>query len=130
MAKTNAKKKAPAKKTAKAVIAPKPAKITAASKARSKSEVYGILAEHNGLTRKQVAGVFETLTQILGADLSKSGPGVLNVGGLMKVVAKRLPATKARPGKNPATGEEIMIKAKPARTVVRVRALKSLKSLV
>jgi nucleoid DNA-binding protein len=40
------------------------------------------------------------------------------------------PATKARPGRNPATGETIMIKAKPARTVVKALALKSLKEWV
>jgi nucleoid DNA-binding protein len=38
-------------------------------------------------------------------------------------------ATKARPGRNPFTGEEIMIAAKPARRVVRVRPLKALKDM-
>lgn len=40
-----------AKKTAKATTksAPKPAKITASSKPRKKSELFNMLAEHNGL---------------------------------------------------------------------------------
>jgi nucleoid DNA-binding protein len=40
------------------------------------------------------------------------------------------PATKARQGRNPATGEPMMIKAKPARTVVRAQPLKALKEMV
>jgi nucleoid DNA-binding protein len=37
------------------------------------------------------------------------------------------PATKARKGINPFTGEETMFKAKPARNVIKVRPLKKLK---
>ena len=50
--------------------------------------------------------------------------------GLMKIKVVRKPATKARPGINPFTGEEIMIKAKPARNVVKVTPLKNLKEMV
>jgi nucleoid DNA-binding protein len=46
----------------------------------------------------------------------------------MKVVKK--PATKARKGINPFTGEETMFKAKPARKVVKIQALKALKDMV
>jgi nucleoid DNA-binding protein len=48
----------------------------------------------------------------------------------MKVEVKRKPATKARKGINPFTGEETMFKAKPARNVVKVRPLKKLKDMV
>lgn len=41
---------------------------------------------------------------------------------------KTKPATKAKKGRNPFTGEEIMIKAKSARRVVKVRVLKKFKS--
>ena len=50
------------------------------------------------------------------------------VGLKMKRVKK--PATKARKGINPFTGEEMMFKAKPARNVVKVQALKGLKAMV
>ena len=50
--------------------------------------------------------------------------------GLMKIEVKRKPATKARKGINPFTGEETMFKAKPARNVVKVRPLKKLKDMV
>ena len=48
----------------------------------------------------------------------------------MKITVQKKPATKARKGVNPFTGEEMMFKAKPARKVVKVRALKKLKEMV
>jgi len=126
MAKT-AKRKTTTKKAA--VKAAKPAKVSPASKPRSKGDVFGTIAEHVGLSRKEVAGVFDTMGQIIAADLGK-GCGTFNVPGLMKVTVVRKPATKARKGINPFTGEETMFKAKPARNVVKVRPLKALKSMV
>jgi len=102
----------------------------ATGKARSKSEVYGTLAESTDLTRKQVAAVFDGLANIIKKDLGKRGPGLFTVPGLMKIKVVRKPATKARKGINPFTGEEMMFKAKPARNVVKVLALKNLKTMV
>jgi nucleoid DNA-binding protein len=50
--------------------------------------------------------------------------------GLAKVKVVKKPATKARKGINPFTKEEVMFKAKPARKVVKVLALKALKDIV
>lgn len=124
MAKT-ATKKAPAKASAK-----KPAKISAASKPRSKSEFYSTIAEHTDLPKKQVAQVFDVVGRMIEADLGKNGPGMINIPGLMRVLVQRKPATKAREGVNPFTGEKMMFKAKPARNVVKVRPLKQLKEAV
>ncbi len=99
------------------------------TKARSKSEVYSHLAETSGLTRKQVGGIFDEMAGLIKKDLTR-GPGMFTVPGLMKITVTRKPATKARKGVNPFTGEEIMIKAKPARKVVKVRPLKGLKEMV
>ena len=55
---------------------------------------------------------------------------MFNVPGLMKIKVVRKPATKARKGINPFTGEETMFKAKPARNVVKVTPLKALKDMV
>lgn len=121
-------KKSRTKATTKA--APKAKKITAASKPRSKGEFFTTIADQTELSRKQVASVFDTMGKILAADLGKSGPGVCNVSGLMKVMVVRKPATKARKGINPFTKEEVMFKAKPARNVVKIRPLKTLKSMV
>jgi len=48
----------------------------------------------------------------------------------MKIEVKWKPATKARKGINPLTGEETMFKAKPARNVVKIRPLKKIKDMV
>jgi hypothetical protein len=48
----------------------------------------------------------------------------------MKIKVVRKPATKARPGVNPFTKEPTIFKAKPARNVVKVLALKNLKGMV
>ncbi len=120
-------KKAPAKKAA----APKPAKITGAKgKPRTKSDVQAIIAEHVGISKKEVSAVFETMGSMIAADLSKGNAGTFNVPGLMKVTVQRKPATKARKGINPFTGEMTTFKAKPARNVVKVRPLKALKDMV
>ena len=111
-------------------VAAKPAKITAASKLRTKSDIYNVIAEHNGLSRKQVAGVFDTMSAIIGADLSK-GSGVFKVPNLMKIVVIRKPAQKARTAPNPfKPGEMMEVKAKPARNVVKIRPLRALKAMV
>jgi hypothetical protein len=46
----------------------------------------------------------------------------------MRTVKK--PATKARQGVNPFTGEQMMFKAKPASQTVKVSALKGRKDMV
>lgn len=99
------------------------------AKARTKSEVFGELAEVNELSRKQIANIFDDLGAMIKKDLKK-GPGIFTLPGLMKIRVVRKPATKARKGTNPFTGEEMMFKAKPARNVVKVTALKGLKSMV
>ncbi len=101
-----------------------------ANRARTKSEVTGAIADETGLTKKEVASVFEAMAGIIKKDLGRRGPGQFTVPGLMKIRLKRKPATKARKGVNPFTGETMMFKAKPARNVVKVTALKALKDMV
>lgn len=141
MAKRKAKKKttrAAAKKTTRRTTkrkttraaAKRPARVSSASKPRTKSEIYNAIADQTGLARKEVSSVFDALGSLLAADLSKRGPGVMQVPGLMKVTVKRMPATRARKGINPFTKEPTIFKAKPARNVVKVRALSGLKKMV
>ena len=96
-------------------------------KAASKSEILKNIAEETELSRKQVASVFDALSQQIKYAVGKKGPGVFAVPGLMKITVVHKPATKARKGINPFTKEEVMFKAKPARKVIKVRALKALK---
>jgi nucleoid DNA-binding protein len=48
----------------------------------------------------------------------------------MKIKVINKPAVPARKGVNPFTGEEMMFKAKPARNVIKVQPLKTLKEMV
>jgi nucleoid DNA-binding protein len=100
-----------------------------AAKPASKSEVITRIAESTELSRKQVASVFEALSEQIGSAVGKKGPGVFAVPGLMKITVIQKPATKARKGINPFTKEEVMFKAKPARKVIKVRPLKALKDM-
>ncbi len=104
---------------------------TAGTKARNKSAVYTEIAEATGLTRRNVADVFEAMTLLIKKDLSKKGPGIFQVPGLMKVMVVRKPATKGGMRPNPfKPGEMMQVAAKPARNVVKVRPLKGLKEMV
>ncbi len=100
-----------------------------AKKALPKSQVIGQIAEKTELSRKQVGGVCEALANLIQRELKK-GPGVFTVPGLMKLTLVKKPATKAREGINPFTKQPTTFKAKPARNVVRIRPLKSLKEMV
>ncbi len=117
-----AKKKKATKSSAK--------KSASGIKARTKSQVFGELAEGAELTRRQVTEIFDGLATMIKKDLGKRGPGVFTVPGLMKIKVVRKPATKSRKGINPFTKEEMVFKAKPARNVVKVLALKNLKTMV
>jgi len=101
----------------------------AAKKPTTKTEMLTHIAEKTGLKRKEVSAVFDEMAGIMKRDL-KSGAGVFNIYGLMKVKLVRKPATAARKGINPFTKEEVMFKAKPARNVVKVLPLKALKDMV
>jgi len=105
-------------------------KKAAAQKPLTKSQVLAGLADETGLTKKQVGEVLEALGTMIGKNVGKRGPGVFTVPGLVKIKVVRKPATKARKGINPFTGEETMFKAKPARNVVKVQPLKGLKDMV
>ncbi|MBE0535868.1 MAG: HU family DNA-binding protein [Phycisphaerae bacterium] len=106
------------------------AKTKAPAKPLTKSEIVAGIADTTGLTKKDVNAVFEAMTGQVKKSLGRSGPGAYTVPGLMKLMVVRKPATKARKGTNPFTGEETMFKAKPARNVVKIRPLKNLKDMV
>ncbi|MCG8098146.1 MAG: HU family DNA-binding protein, partial [Candidatus Thiodiazotropha taylori] len=84
-----------------------------------------------GLSRKDVAAVFSSLNTLVTRHLQKRGSGEFTIpdsGIKVRRVVK--PRTKARMGRNPATGEAIKIAAKPAKTVVKLTALKALKDKI
>ena len=105
-------------------------KAAAAGKPMTKSEMLNALAEANDMSRKEVSDFLDTLGELIGKNLSKKGPGVVNIPGLMKIKVVRKPATKERPGINPFTKEPTVFAAKPARNVVKITPLKGLKDMV
>lgn len=103
----------------------------AAKKPPTKSQLYSNIADDTGLTKRDVAAVFDSLSGQMQKNLNGRGaPGVFTVPGLMKLKVIKKPARKARKGVNPFTGEEMMFKAKPASKSVKVLALKGLKDMV
>lgn len=105
-------------------------KQDAAKKPMNKTEILTTLADASGLSKQQVSGLLDELAKLIGKNLATDGPGVFTVPGLMKIHVVRKPATGERQGVNPFTKQPIVIKAKPARNVVKVQALKSLKDMV
>jgi nucleoid DNA-binding protein len=99
-------------------------------KAATKTEVYASLAGSTGLAKKDVAKVMDGLSEFIKRQIGNKGPGLFVLPGLLKVKRHKKPPQPARMGRNPKTGEAMEIAAKPARTVVKVLALKALKETV
>jgi nucleoid DNA-binding protein len=101
-----------------------------AKKPMNKTEIMLALGEATGLTKQQVAGLFEALGNLIKVNLAEGGPGTFMIPDLMQIKVVRKPATAERMGVNPFTKQEMVIKAKPAKNVVKVAALKGLKKMV
>lgn len=117
-----AAKKAPAVKAAPAVVKP-------IAERQNKTQMLQQIADSTELSKKQVQAVLDELTNIIEGHIKKKGVGEFVFPGLLKITTVKKPATKARKGINPFTGEEVMFKAKPASTSVKVRPLKKLKEM-
>ena len=88
----------------------------------TKSEIMAAIAEAAGISKKQAVAAYEALLKIAydGAKLPK-GIVLPGLGKLLKF------KSKARTGRNPATGEAIKI---PARTKAKFRLAKACKDAV
>ena len=124
------------KKAAKKVVkkaapkaAPKAMKTTAIKKAYKKTDLVNHLVENSGVDKKGVVAVMDALQNCMHRHLRRGGAGEFSLHGVLKCRVVRKPATKARKGINPFTGEATTFKAKPARNVVKVRPLKKLKEM-
>ena len=124
-----AKKAAPKKAVKKVAKKAAPKAISPAKKAMTKSQVVALIADHVELAKKQVGNVIDALEHVIAAHVKKGAVGQFKLNGLLNIKAVKKPARKARKGVNPFTGQEIMIKAKPAYRSIRVTALKRLKEM-
>jgi DNA-binding protein HU-beta len=90
------------------------------AKALSKSEITSLVAEKNGLSKKQAGEILDFIAALA----YKHAKDTFTLPGLGKLV---LVNRKARVGRNPATGETIQIKAK---RVVKFRVAKAAKDAI
>ena len=104
----------------------------AVKKPPTKTQIMATIAEATGISKKDVAAVFDALDAEVKKNLSSRGPGSFTIPGLLKIVKQRKPAQPAKKGvPNPFKPGELMdVPAKPAKNVVKVRPLKNLKEMV
>jgi len=117
------------KKAAKKAAAAPAKKQKTIKEAYTKSQLIAAVSEDTELTKKQVTAVFNCLTDIIEGHIKRNAAGSFTLPGLLKMKVVRKPATKARKGINPFTGEETVFKAKPARNVVKILPLKATKEM-
>jgi nucleoid DNA-binding protein len=96
----------------------------------SKSAILQTIAENVNLKRSEVAAVFEELNHLIECHIGpKNSAGSFTLPGILKIQRIFKVAQKERKGINPFTGEEAIFQAKPARFIVKIRALKKLKEI-
>jgi nucleoid DNA-binding protein len=101
-----------------------------ASKRMSKGQFVTAVAEKSGLSKKETNAVLDAITAVVTRELGKKGPGEVVFPGLLKLTVVNKPATREHAGVNPFTKEPMVYKAKAARKVVKIRALKALTDAV
>lgn len=79
------------------------------------------LAARAEISRAEAKRVLGELEAIVLEELGNAQK--VRIGGLVQLTVRVKPAQKARKGRNPATGEEITIVAKPATVDLRARPL-------
>jgi nucleoid DNA-binding protein len=77
------------------------------------------LSEETELSKADVKSVLNALEETILSEISQAEK--VKIGSLVQLQVKLKPATKAREGRNPATGETITIAAKPASVQIKAR---------
>ena len=103
----------------------------AKKKPPTKTEIMSSIADATGLSKKDVALVFEALSDEIKKALGSRGAGMFSLPGLLKIEKKKVPARPAQKNVlNPFTKELQDRPAKPASVKIKVRPLKNLKEMV
>ena len=89
--------------------------------ALTQTQLVTAVADRAELSKTDAKRALTALDEIVLAELNNAEK--VRIGGLVQLTVRVKPATKARKGRNPATGEEITIAAKPASVDVRARPL-------
>src|SRR3954465_8813120 len=96
------------------------------SMALTQTQLAQEIADRADLTRADVKRVLAALEEVVLDELADAEK--VKIGGLVQLTVRVRPATKARKGRNPATGEEITISAKPAAVALKARPLAKAKA--
>jgi DNA-binding protein HU-beta len=89
--------------------------------ALTQTQLADAVAERAGISRNEAKNVMTALEEVVLGEIGNAEK--VKIGNLVQLTVRLKPATKARQGRNPATGEEITISAKPASVDVRARPL-------
>ena len=89
--------------------------------ALTQSQLVAEIADRAEVTRADAKAVLAALEDVVLAEVSNAEK--VKIGNIVQLNVRVRPATKARKGRNPATGEEITIGAKPAAVALRARPL-------
>jgi DNA-binding protein HU-beta len=84
------------------------------------------IADRTGASRADAKRMLAALDEVVLEQLSDAEK--VKIGSVVQLEVRVRAATKARPGRNPATGEEITISAKPASVTVKARPLAKAKA--
>ena len=84
------------------------------------------VADRADISRAEAKRVLEAFEEVVLEELGNAQK--VRIGGLVQLTVRVKPASKARKGRNPATGEEITIAPKPASVDVRARPLAKAKA--
>jgi len=122
-------KKSNRKAAAKQASAKKASTLANSNKPPTKSEIYREISAKTGLSRKDVVGVCDALTDVMAKSVKRHGS--FNYLGLLKLTLVKKPAIAGgKLVKNPFTGEMVKQKPRPASRSVRVRPMKAIKDML
>jgi DNA-binding protein HU-beta len=94
--------------------------------ALTQSQLAAAVAERSGLSRAQAKTAIDALEEVVLSEIGNAEK--VKIGNLVQLTVRVKPPTKAREGRNPATGEAITIAPKPASVDVRARVLAKTKA--
>ena len=92
----------------------------------TQSQMIAAVADRAELSKADAKRALDALDEIVLEELGNAQK--VRLGGLVQLTVRVKPATKKRTGRNPATGEQITIAAKPASVDVRARPLAKAKA--
>ncbi len=86
----------------------------------TQTQLAGAVADRAEITKAEAKRVLEALEDVVLEEIVNAEK--VKIGGLVQLTVRVKPASKARKGRNPATGEELTIAAKSASVDLRARA--------